>query len=536
MTSMTRRAWLKHLGALSSLGAAAPLGLSLSAIGQSAKASGAGDYKALVCIFMYGGNDAFNTVLTTDADNWAHYQRQRNSGIRGGAAGDTSLAYLAAGTPVDPQAAACSPERLGGVLPIDHTARAAQAHVGTRSFALHPLLQRTQDLYGQGQLAVLANVGPLVRPTSKADFANDAMPKPAKLFSHNDQQSTWQTLGPEGSTAGWGGRMADLLMSGNGLTQPLATPLLQRSFTCLSPSGNSVWLAGEQVLPFVTSVDNVPALGGADALLGQAGVRNLLTRVMTTSSSRHVLAQDYQSVVQRALAAEAVIQQALAPVNSSVGDTPWASAGGANPWADPLLKYVAPADGQLRTNYLAMQLQMVARLIDTNRRGNLGMRRQVFMVMHPAYDHHDRQLVEHADRMAQLDHALGYFNDVLARMPGGDLRSQVTTFTSSEFGRTLTNNGDGTDHGWGSHHLIMGGAVQGGDVYGRYPQLATADAQGVFDSPELLSNGVMLPSTSVEQYAYTLGRWMGVSSSDLRDVLPNLSRFDSDKHDLGFMG
>lgn len=536
MSTMSRRALLKQLGALSSLGVSAPLGLSLSAMGQAAQASGTGDYKALVCIFMYGGNDSFNTVLTTDADNWAHYQQHRNPVLKGGAAGGTSLAYLAAGTPVDVGAAPGSPERLGGVLPIAHSSRAALAHGASRSFALHPLLQRMQGLYEQGQVAVLANVGPLVRPTSKTDYANHAMPKPAKLFSHNDQQSTWQTFAPEGATVGWGGRMADLLMSGNGLTQPLATSLLQRSFTCLSPAGNSAWMSGERVLPFVSSVDIVPSLGRSDELLNQAGVRSLITRVMSTSSSRHVLAQDYQAVVQRALATEAVIQQALAPVNSASGNTPWASEGGNNPWTDPMLKYTAPMDGQPRINYLALQLQMVARLIDTNRRGNLGMRRQVFMVAHPAYDHHDRQLSEHADRMAQLDHAMGYFNQVLARMPGGDLRKQVTTFTMSEFGRTLTNNGDGTDHGWGAHHFIMGGAVQGGDVYGRYPQLATADSQGHFDSPELINNGVMLPSISVDQYAYTLGRWMGVSETNLTDILPNLSAFDSSTFDVGFMG
>jgi uncharacterized protein (DUF1501 family) len=121
-------------------------------------------------------------------------------------------------------------------------------------------------------------------------------------------------------------------------------------------------------------------------------------------------------------------------------------------------------------------------------------------------------------------------------MPSGDMRAQVTTFTASDFGRSLTNNGDGTDHGWGAHHFIMGGAVQGGDVYGTLPQYATADAQGVFDSPDMLDNGIMLPSTSVDQYAYTLGRWMDVSHSDLLTILPNLTNFDASKHSLGFMG
>jgi uncharacterized protein (DUF1501 family) len=138
--------------------------------------------------------------------------------------------------------------------------------------------------------------------------------------------------------------------------------------------------------------------------------------------------------------------------------------------------------------------------------------------------------------MAQLNHALAYFDTVMANMPAGDMREQVTTFTASDFGRTFTNNGDGTDHGWGSHHFIMGGAVQGGHVYGTLPQYATADAQGTFDSPDMLDNGSMLPSTSVDQYAYTLGRWMDVSSSDLLNILPNLKNFDANKHNLGFMG
>jgi uncharacterized protein (DUF1501 family) len=138
--------------------------------------------------------------------------------------------------------------------------------------------------------------------------------------------------------------------------------------------------------------------------------------------------------------------------------------------------------------------------------------------------------------MAQLDHALSYFDSVLGSMPGGDLRHQVTTFTGSDFGRTFTNNGDGTDHGWGAHHVVMGGAVQGGEVYGTFPRFSTADAKGVFSSPDQLGNGVLLPTTSVDQLAYTLGRWMGVSEGNLKDILPNLSQFDSSVHNLGFMG
>jgi uncharacterized protein (DUF1501 family) len=533
MSPITRRAWLKQLSAFSALGAAGPLGLGLSAIERASASSSGDDYKALVCIFMYGGNDAFNMVLATDADTWPHYQHHRDPSLRQVDAGGSSLAFLPSGTPPNPQAAACSPARLGGVLPIGHSGRAA--HAG-RSFALNPLMGGCQQLYQQGRLAVLANVGPLLAPLSKAQYLDEAHPRPAKLYSHNDQQSTWQAMAPEGATEGWGGRMADLLMSRNALPQTLASPLLQRSFTCLSPTSQTLWLSGQQVQPLVVNTTSVPTLGSWDTVLGQPQVRNLLASVMGASGGSNLLAQDHQAVVQRALAAEAVISQALAPLGASDGSAPWASPGQGNPWIDPLLYYTSPVSGQPQLSGLAMQLQMVARLIDTNRRGRLGMRRQVFFVAHHGFDHHDAQQREHADRMAQLDHALAYFDDVLARMPGGDLRHQVTSFTASEFGRSLTNNSDGTDHGWGAHHLIMGGAVRGGEVYGSFPRLATADAQGQFDSPDLVHNGILLPSTSVEQLAYTLGRWMGAPDTELRDILPRLAGFDATTHNLGFMG
>jgi len=158
------------------------------------------------------------------------------------------------------------------------------------------------------------------------------------------------------------------------------------------------------------------------------------------------------------------------------------------------------------------------------------------MVGFGGFDTHDNQNQEHADRMAQLDHALQYFDNVLGNMPGGvDRRSQVTTFTGSDFGRTFTNNGDGTDHGWGGHHVVMGGAVKGGEVYGKFPAYSTATDKGVFDSPNQIGNGSLLPTTSVDQLAFTLGRWLGVSDTNLRDILPNLAQFNASEQDLGFM-
>ena len=526
MSSLHRRAFLRHAAALSSMGVAAPLGLSLSAIGR-ASAQATPGYQALVCIFLYGGNDAFNTVLATDTDSWAHYQNHRNPQARDSTSTGTSIALLNAGAPANQSADAGTPERLGGVLPIAHGSGPANAG---RQFALHPSLTQVQQLYQTGRLAVLANVGPLVQPTTKANYALNSFSRPAKLFSHNDQQSTWQSFSPEGASDGWGGRLGDLLMSSNGGGANQAN-LIQRSFTCITPTASSTWLAGRSVKQYQVGLTDVTGLGSSGKVFNDANLYAALQTVMNTpNGNANLFARDHQQVVDRALQAHGLISGAL----PSWGSAPWGTAG-QNPWSDPLLKYTS-VGGQSKTNGLAMQLQMVARLIDANRRGALGIQKQVFMVSLGGFDTHASQNQEHADRMLQLNHALAYFDSVLGTMPGGDMRSQVTTFTASDFGRSFTSNGDGTDHGWGSHHLIMGGAVQGGEVYGSFPQYSTADAHGVFSSPDQIQNGVMLPTTSVDQYAYTLGKWMGVSNTDLASILPNLHNFNSSAHNLGFMG
>lgn len=526
MSSPDRRAFLRQAAAFSAMGVAAPLGLSLSAIGRASAQATAG-YQALVCIFLYGGNDAFNTVLATDSDSWMHYQNHRDPRARDSTSTGTSIALLSPGTAANPAAAMGTPDRLGGVLPIPHGNAPVNA---SRQFALHPSLTGVQQLYQSGRVAVLANVGPLVQPISKAGYASNSFSKPAKLFSHNDQQSTWQSFSPEGAAAGWGGRMGDLLMSSNGGSGPNAS-LVQRSFTCITPTTSSTWLAGQSVKQYQVGLADVTGLGSNGKVFNDANLYTALRTVMNTpNASANLFAQDHQQVVDRALQAHGLMSGALPAWNL----TPWGTPG-QTPWRDPLLQYTS-VDGQSRANNLAMQLQMVARLIDANRRGGLGVQKQVFMVSLGGFDTHASQNQEHADRMLQLDHALAYFDQVLRNMPGGDMSSQVTTFTASDFGRSFTSNGDGTDHGWGAHHLIMGGAVQGGEVYGTFPQYSTADGNGVFSSPDQIQNGVLLPTTSVDQYAYTLGKWMGVSNSDLASILPNLHNFNSSAHDVGFMG
>jgi uncharacterized protein (DUF1501 family) len=529
--SISRRAFLRHAAAMSSLGMAAPLGLSLSAMGRASAQSAQGDYKALVCVFLYGGNDAYNTVLCNDSDSWRHYTHQRDPNASGAGNGGASLALLPEGSAAQTAAEAGSPEKLGGVLGIPISGGGVNAG---RSLALHPVLNDLASLHQNGRLAVLANVGPLVEPLNKAQYGQSFVARPGKLFSHNDQQSTWQSFSPEGASAGWGGRMGDLLMARNGLSQGALSTMIQQSLTCITPGTPAVWLSGEQTRSLQVGVSEIPAIAQAAAQLGHAPLEAALQTMMRSGGS-NLFAADHQDIVARAIQTQGMLGSLL-PSLDDAASSAWATPGQSAPWADPKLQYTSPFDDALHVNPLAQQFQMVARLIDANRRGALGIERQVFMVSLGGFDTHANQNLDHADRLAQLNQALAYFDTVLGNMPSGDMRAQVTTFTASDFGRSLTNNGDGTDHGWGAHHFIMGGAVQGGDVYGTLPQYATADAQGVFDSPDMLDNGIMLPSTSVDQYAYTLGRWMDVSHSDLLTILPNLTNFDASKHSLGFMG
>lgn len=511
----SRRLFLRHAGAMSALvgSSAAPLALNLAAL-SSASAQAAGGYKALVCVFLFGGNDGFNTLLPTDAASWAAYTATRTQA-------PDPIALLAPGTAPDPQAALASPARLGGVLPI------APRNAQGRSFALHPLLGSLQALFdGERRLAVLPNIGPLVMPTTKAQYALTSHPKPLRLFSHNDQQNTWQALGPEGATRGWGGRMADLLAAQN--TRPV--------FTAISANGSAVWLAGNTVRQYQVGTSGAIRLGidAQGRTYGSATVGATLQRLAGGARGSHPFEIDSAEVARRSIDAEQVLGAGLQPADGAPFGTP--AAGGANYNAnnDPLLRYASPVTGNASANPLAQQLQIVARLIDGALRGTTGAQRQVFFVGIGGFDTHDNQNRQQADLMARLAHALAYFDTALGALGA---RQAVTTFTASDFGRTFTSNGDGTDHGWGSHHVVLGGAVRGGDFYGRFPVLGTKNAgNSNFDSsPDQLGNGSLLPETSVDQLGNTLGRWLGVSDADLAGIFPNLANFDAARRDLGFM-
>jgi uncharacterized protein (DUF1501 family) len=243
-------------------------------------------------------------------------------------------------------------------------------------------------------------------------------------------------------------------------------------------------------------------------------------------------AQDYAAVVNRALSSETILKTGL----PSATIAPWGTPGASSQASDPLLKYVNPNTGASAFNPLAAQLQLVARLMAARNNSRIGAKRQVFMVNLLGFDTHSAQLLTHADLLAKLDHAVGYFYNLLGSMPdGANMRSQVTTFTASEFGRALVNNGDGTDHGWGGHHFVIGDGVKGADVYGAYPEFSAFDGQGGFYSNDLLGGGILLPSLGLDQYVYTLGKWMGVSQTGLLAACPNIQNFDASTHDIGFM-
>ncbi|MDO9235709.1 MAG: DUF1501 domain-containing protein [Aquabacterium sp.] len=500
--SASRRLFLQQASALSAIGASAgPLAMALASA-SAVSASNANDYKALVCIFLQGGNDAFNTVLATDDASWSSYTAVRNQA-------PDSIALLRNAAPERTRVIG-SPAWLGGVLPVNATTTQ-----NGRSFALHPLLTDVQHLFNdQKKLAIVANVGPLIEPLSKTDYAATLKTKPKKLFSHNDQQSTWLALAPEGATVGWGGQLADAIASSNGNSM----------FTAITASGNAVWLSGKTVKPYQVSDTGPIRLGspydamGGRQVFGSADVAAALETVASQSRNNHVMSADLADLGQRSIAAERMLSKAL----PSKDALPYGPA--------TQIQYDMLGGGR-STNPLAQQLQTVARIIGAQ--ATLGLKRQVFYVTLGGFDTHNTQNRNHAELMARLNHGLKYFDTVLTDM---GMSGQVTTFTASDFGRSFTSNGDGSDHGWGGHHFIMGGAVKGGDLYGDFPTLARKNTNnnGFDGSTDQLNNGVLLPRISVDQYGATLGSWLGLSGRELASIFPNLSRFAGHQN-LGFM-
>lgn len=459
----SRRHFLRAARGLAASGVAnAPLALRLAGLGamaaQSARAAdGGGPYRALVCLYMAGGNDSHNWFVPTDNGGYADY-----------AAARAELAWA-----------------RGRLLPLTVSNQATG-----RSFGMADALAPLRNWYESGKLAVVANVGPLERPITAADYAAGRY-LPSKLFSHNDQASTWQSLSPEGALSGWGGRMGDVLMAAN--RHPV--------FTSVSASGNAVFLSGSSVSQYQVSATGPVAVNAVASpwLQGSNTAVGALRRVLQRGGAEP-FQSEYARVMQRSMDTSATLQAALAGVP-------------APPW--PTAPITLPAGGTLALDQepLARQLRVVAQMIQAA--PALGMQRQVFMVSMGGFDTHANQMRDQPLLMSRVAHSVDWFLNALNT---AGMLDQITLFSASDFGRALASNGSGCDHGWGGHHFVAGGAVKGRNIYGRFPSTALGSADDV-------GLGRLLPSTSVTEYAAVLGRWMGLSAGELATVLPGLGNF-----------
>jgi uncharacterized protein (DUF1501 family) len=451
MNRITRRRFMKALGAG---GLVHALGVTPGTVwAQAAGASGFSDYKALVCVFLFGGNDSWSMVVPrSDAEYNAYAQSRQNLAI----AKDQLL-------PIDAL-------NGNGVL-----------------YGMHPSMQGVASLFDSARCAVMANVGPLIAPTTKAQYQQGSVPLPPQLFSHNDQQDQWHSLrGKTVSKTGWAGRIADLLAS-QVSSQQLALNV--------SLSGNTLFQAGQVATPYIMGASGATTFTGFGAT-GTGLARKTAFQNVVNASYGTVYERAYAGVQKRAVKYADLVNGALA--------------------AAPPLATVFPANSPLAT-----QLQTVAKMIAV--RESLGMSRQVFFVATGGFDTHDDQLLDQPALLGNVSASLAAFHAATVEL---GVAERVTAFTQSDFGRTLTSNGDGSDHAWGGVQLVVGGAVKGRTIYGRYPVLTISGADDV-------GGGRMIPAVSSDQYAATLAKWFGVPDADLAKIAPSIGNFV--ERDLGFL-
>lgn len=451
-----RREFLRQCAAISLLGSGAgamngKLSLIGSAMAASSDYESFTDYKALVCVFLYGGSDSFSMFVPTDEDRYAQYKASRGS--------------LA--------------------VPRENLLIDAEGD----SVGFHPQLGDLHNLYKAGNLALFSNVGNLITPVVKNDFLNNSGNIPNDLFAHNHQQEQWlkgaSSLPASVVSSGWGGRMADLLAVAN------EADGLPPSF---SVAGSNYWLPGNQVQPLALNPNNgLTPLTYLDSVAGSStsAARATTFDTIMNLSTEHPLKRQVATSLKRAKSGAAQLKATL-QANVSFDTT-----------YNPQSK-------------LASQLRMVARLIAGNQQ--MGMRRQIFFVGAGGWDTHDNQTPRLNELLTDLNRSLSDFQATLAEI---GMSNSVTTFTASDFGRTLTINGDGCDHGWGGHYMAMGGAVNGGRLFGNMPSFEVGSSDDSGDK------GRLIPTLSINQYGALMARWMGVSEADLNTVFPDLDNFGS---------
>ena len=454
-----RRKFLSHSCALGVAGTTVSSALLNLAFSRQAAAQTLGDYRAMVCILLAGGNDSYNMVVPNDSDQYTEYANIR---------ADLAL----------PQA---------DLLPLAGTTSDG------RNLALHPGMPEVQQLYGAGELGIIANVGTLLEAVDADTFLNGNPRVPLGLFSHADQIAQWQTATPDARVAqGWGGRIADLMQNvnaSNGISMSI------------SLGGSNVFQSGADTVEYALSAkDGAIGINAYDDGTDFGDFRKLMIDNLLQVEQSNLLRREYTRRLRATIDARQVYLDALA---ASTAPTTNFSPGP-----------------------FSQSLKQIARTIAA--RDPLGACRQTFFVQVGGWDHHDDVIDNQAAMLPAISAGLKEFRDALVEM---GVWNDVTTFTISDFGRTLTSNGKGSDHGWGGNHLVMGGAVSGGTVYGDYPLMSSS-------SPLDVGRGVLIPTTSVDEYFAELALWFGVASSDLTQVLPNVGNFyapGSATPPLGFM-
>ncbi|MDH3440012.1 MAG: DUF1501 domain-containing protein [Gammaproteobacteria bacterium] len=456
MKKINRREFVKRSGAAAAVGAAFAHypGMAFSqGMGTTAPF---GDYRALVCLFLHGGNDSYNMIVPRSNAEYNVYAASR-------------------------QNMAIAQQDLLPINPLTPDGA---------DYGLHPSMSGVQTLFEQGRAAFVNNIGPLVEPTTKTDFFNKSVLLPPQLFSHNDQQDQWHSLkGATVSSTGWAGRIADLIRD------RVAGQLLA---TNVSLHGSSLYQAADETIAYVMGSNGpIPFTGfsssgdPADLFYQQ---RLAFERVLDATYDT-VYERGFAEIQKRAVASVDLVNDALALA--------------------PTLNTVFPQSD------LGNQMRTVAQLIAV--KDELQMERQVFLVEKGGFDSHDDQLLNQPDLLADVSDSVKAFYDALVEIGMAD---SVTTFTQSDFGRTMTSNGDGTDHAWGGNQFVVGDAVMGQELYGLFPDLA-------LNSDDDVGGGRFIPTTSADQYAATLARWFGVDPVDLPSVAPNINNFAV--QDLGFL-
>ncbi len=418
-----------------------------------------GDYKALVCVFLFGGNDGNNMIIPADAAGYAGYSaiRSVDSGIN--IAQSELLTFKPSNT--------------------------------SATYGFHPALSAVHPLFGQGKLAVIANAGPLLAPINKAQYVA-GVSRPDQLFSHSDQQAQWQSgISDQPSRTGWGGRLADAVASMNGSnTFPVLT----------SVAGSALYTTGNTQSPLAIPSAGSFGLTGLTGTDAMTKARAAAVNALLLEGKDHLLVKAAAEQTEQAIALSAKVNPIIS-ANSATVTSLFNTTG----------------------NSLATQLLQVAKLIEA--RATIGLKRQIFFVSLNGFDTHNNQIITQQTLLGYVGAAMKSFYDATAALGVAD---NVTTFTLSDFGRTFKPAaGGGSDHAWGNHHMVMGGAVKGGAMYGTFPEHRLS-------GPDDVSNeGRWLPTTSVDQYASTLASWFGVPAAQLATVAPNIGAFAT--KNLGFV-